>query len=162
MFVLVKKLPFIHQLIATGLGVGHFPYGPGTMGALLAVLIWFLTASFVSYPVCLAITLGLVVVFSFIGAWSSSVTERYWGEDPSKVVIDEVVGQWIALLAVPAAYSWWHVLAAFILFRFFDITKPLGVRKMEQIKGGWGIMADDILAGCYSAILLYLVSGIQW
>ena len=97
-----------------------------------------------------------------MGAWSSTVAERYWGEDPSRVVIDEVVGQWITLLAVPAVFSWWHVLAAFVLFRFFDIVKPLGVRKMENFKSGWGIMADDILAGCYGAILIYLLSIIEW
>ena len=158
----MKKFPLHHQLIATGLGVGHFPYGPGTMGALLAVLVWYLITLGASYPLWIGITSGLVLLFTFWGAWSSTVAERYWGEDPSRVVIDEVVGQWIALLAVPAFFSWWHVLAAFVLFRFFDITKPLGVRKMEQFKGGWGIMADDILAGCYSAVLLYIVSRIQW
>ena len=97
-----------------------------------------------------------------LGAWSSTVAEQYWGEDPSRVVIDEVVGQWIALLAVPAVFSWWHVLAAFILFRFFDIVKPLGVRQMENFKSGWGIMADDILAGIYGAIILYLITAIPW
>lgn len=158
----MKKIPLHHQLIVTGLGVGYFPYGPGTIGALLAILIWHLIASSVSYPVWLGITFALVLIFTIVGAISSTIAERYWGEDPSRVVIDEVVGQWIALLAVPAAYSWWHVWAAFILFRFFDIVKPLGVRKMEQFKGGWGIMADDVLAGCYGALLLYLFNMIQW
>ena len=158
----MKKIPVHHQLIATRLGVGHFPYGPGTMGALLAILIWSLIASYVSYPVWFSITLALILIFTIVGAYSSTVAERYWGEDPSRVVIDEVVGQWIALLAIPADYSWWHVLAAFALFRFFDIVKPLGVRKMEQFKGGWGIMADDILAGCYGAIIVYLITTISW
>jgi phosphatidylglycerophosphatase A len=157
----MKKIPLPHLLITTGLGAGLFPYGPGTVGALFAILVWYLTTLFFGYTAWMVITLLLVLVFTFIGAWSSSIAERYWGEDPSRVVIDEVVGQWIALLAVPAAFSWWHVLAAFILFRFFDITKPLGVRKMEQFKGGWGIMADDILAGCYSALILFLFSCIQ-
>ena len=70
--------------------------------------------------------------------------------------------QWIALLAVPAVFSWWHILAAFVLFRFFDIVKPLGVRKMENFKGGWGIMADDVLAGIYGAIVLHLITAIPW
>lgn len=158
----MKKIPFYHEMIATGLGVGHFPYGPGTMGALLAILVWYPIATCTSYPVWTGITLALVLVFTVLGAWSATVAERYWGEDPSRVVIDEVVGQWIPLLAVPAAFSWWHVLAAFILFRFFDIVKPLGVRKMEQFKAGWGIMADDLLAGCYGAIVLYLLSIVEW
>lgn len=158
----MKKIPLHHQLIVTGLGVGHFPYGPGTMGALLAVLVWYLIACNTGYPVWLGITFALVVVFTIVGAISSTIAESYWGEDPSKVVVDEVVGQWIALLTLPADYTVWHVLAAFILFRFFDIVKPLGVRKMEQLKGGWGIMADDVLAGCYGALLIYLFRIIPW
>ena len=158
----MKKIPFYHEMIATGLGVGHFPYGPGTMGALLAILIWYPITTMANHTTWLLITLALILVFTLLGAWSSTVAERYWGEDPSRVVIDEVVGQWITLLAVPAAFSWWHVLAAFILFRFFDIIKPLGVRKMENFNSGWGIMADDILAGCYGAILIYLLSIIEW
>ena len=158
----MKKIPFYHQLIATGLGVGHFPYGPGTMGALLAIIIWFPITLVTHYTTWLPITSLLILLFTFLGAWSSTIAERYWGEDPSRVVIDEVVGQWITLLAVPAIYSWWHILAAFILFRFFDIVKPFGVRKMEQFKGGWGIMADDVLAGCYGAIIVYLITTISW
>ena len=156
----MKKIPFYHQLIATGLGVGHFPYGPGTMGALLAILVWYPIATCLSYPFWIGILFGLIIIFTLLGAWSSTVAEQYWGEDPSRVVIDEVVGQWIALLAVPAVFSWWHVLVAFILFRFFDIVKPLGVRKMENFKSGWGIMADDILAGIYCAIIPYLITAI--
>lgn len=158
----MKKIPFYHEMIATGLGVGHFPYGPGTMGALLAILIWYPITTMANHTTWFLITLAMILAFTLLGAWSSTVAERYWGEDPSRVVIDEVVGQWITLLAVPAVFSWWHVLAAFVLFRFFDIVKPLGVRKMENFKSGWGIMADDILAGCYGAILIYLLSIIEW
>ena len=158
----MKKIPFYHEMIATGLGVGHFPYGPGTMGALLAIQIWYPITTMANHTTWFLITLALILAFTLLGAWSSTVAERYWGEDPSRVVIDEVVGQWITLLAVPAVFSWWHVLAAFVLFRFFDIVKPLGVRKMENFKSGWGIMADDILAGCYGAILIYLLSIIEW
>lgn len=153
----MKTLPVFHQLIATGLGIGYFPYGPGTMGALLAILIWALLATTASYSWLIAITFILIVAFTLIGAWSSTIVEKYWGEDPSRVVIDEIVGQWIVLLAVPPIFSWWHVLAAFILFRFFDIVKPLGIRKMESLKGGWGIMADDVLSGCYGAIVLFVI-----
>jgi phosphatidylglycerophosphatase A len=153
----VKRMPFYHQLIATGCGVGFFPYGPGTMGALFAIVVWYLLSLLVSMPSLIGITLALVVLFTFLGAWSATVSERYWGEDPSRVVIDEVVGQWIVLLAIPANFQLWHVVVALALFRFFDIVKPLGVRKMENFKGGWGIMADDILAGVYGFIVLQLL-----
>ena len=150
-------MPFYHQLIATGCGVGFFPYGPGTMGALFAIVVWYLLSLLVSMPSLIGITLALVVLFTFLGAWSATVSECYWGEDPSRVVIDEVVGQWIVLLAIPANFQLWHVVVALALFRFFDIVKPLGVRKMENFKGGWGIMADDILAGVYGFIVLQLL-----
>ena len=153
----VKRMPFYHQLIATGCGVGFFPYGPGTMGALFAIVVWYLLSLLVSMPSLIGITLALVVLFTFLGAWSATVSERYWGEDPSRVVIDEVVGQWIVLLAIPFDFQLWHVIVALALFRFFDIVKPLGVRKMENFKGGWGIMADDILAGVYGFIVLHLL-----
>lgn len=153
----VKRMPFYHQLIATGCGVGFFPYGPGTMGALFAIVVWYLLSLLVSMPSLIGITLALVVLFTFLGAWSATVSERYWGEDPSRVVIDEVVGQWIVLLAIPFDFQLWHVIVALGLFRFFDIVKPLGVRKMENFKGGWGIMADDILAGVYGFIVLQLL-----
>ena len=79
-------------------------------------------------------------------------------EDPSRVVVDEMVGVWIPLLAAPAG-NLWYALAAFALFRLFDIFKPLGIRKMEYLKGGVGVMMDDILAGIYSLILLI---GARW
>lgn len=156
----MKKMPVYHKLIATALGAGFFPYGPGTMGALLAILIWCALAVTINYSLLCAVTGGLIVVFTGLGVWSSTVAEKYWGKDPSRVVIDEVVGQWIVLLAVPASFQWWEVVTALALFRFFDIVKPLGVRKMERLKAGWGIMADDILAGCYGAILLYVINQI--
>lgn len=156
----MKKMPVYHKLIATALGAGFFPYGPGTMGALLAILIWCALAVTINYSLLCVVTGGLIVVFTGLGVWSSTVAEKYWGKDPSRVVIDEVVGQWIVLLAVPASFQWWEVVTALALFRFFDIVKPLGVRKMERLKAGWGIMADDILAGCYGVILLYVINQI--
>lgn len=84
---------------------------------------------------------------------SANASRTIWGEDPSRVVVDEMVGVWIPLLAAPAG-NLWYALAAFALFRLFDIFKPLGIRKMEYLKGGVGVMMDDILAGIYSLILL--------
>ncbi|MBQ8774033.1 MAG: phosphatidylglycerophosphatase A [Muribaculaceae bacterium] len=148
------RFAFFHKLIATSFGVGYMPYGPGTMGALFGLLVWMLMFYTLDYCSLMIVTACLIVVFTLIGTWSASVAERFWGEDPSKVVMDETVGTWIALLAVPAGGHWSYCVAAFVLFRFFDIVKPLGVRRMERFKGGIGIMADDILAGVYSAIVL--------
>ncbi len=149
-----EKFPIFHKLIATSFGAGFSPVAPGTMGALFAVAVWYLLFALLDYTTLMWTLSGLIVAFTVLGVWSSSVSERYWGEDPSRVVMDETVGEWIALLAVPASGHWGYVLAAFVLFRFFDIVKPLGVRSMEKLKGGYGIMADDILSGIYAAIVI--------
>ena len=150
----MKKFPLFHKLIATSFGAGFSPVAPGTMGALVAILVWYILSLCMAYSTLQWTLAGLIVVFTIIGVWSATVSERYWGEDPSRVVMDETVGEWIALLAVPASGHWGYVLAAFVLFRFFDIVKPLGVRSMEKLKGGYGIMADDILSGIYAAIVI--------
>ena len=147
-----------HKLIATSFGAGFSPVAPGTMGALVAVLVWYLLSLCMDYCALQWTLAGLITVFTVLGVWSATVSERYWGEDPSKVVMDETVGEWIALLAVPAGGHWVYIVAAFVLFRFFDILKPLGVRSMEKLKGGYGIMADDILSGIYAAVVMLLVN----
>ena len=152
----MRQKKIFHILIATGFGSGYFPIAPGTAGAVLATAVW-LGLSFLLTPSCLIISTALLIVlFTFLGVWSSGVMETYWGEDPSKVVVDEMVGVWIPLLVVNNnnKYYFYYALTALILFRLFDIFKPLGIRKMEAIKGGWGIMLDDILAGLYSLFIL--------
>lgn len=152
------KFPLFHRLVATSLGAGYSPFAPGTMGALAAIVVWFPLSLCLDYGSLQIATAALIAVFTVLGVWSSTVSERYWGEDPSRVVIDETVGEWIALLAVPVSGHWGYIVAAFVLFRFFDIVKPLGVRSMEKLKGGYGIMADDILSGVYAAIVMLLFS----
>ena len=120
------------------------------------MLIWWGYAAFTDYATIQWITAILVILFTVLGILSASVSEKYWGEDPSRVVIDEMVGSWIALLAVPENGHWGYMLAAFLLFRLFDIWKPLGIRKMEKLPKGYGIMADDILSGIYGYIVIYL------
>lgn len=151
----MKQMPIFHNIIATGFGAGYFPYGPGTMGAILAMAIYIGLSFTLSYSSLFIVLLALIVVFTVLGVWSGTVSEKYWGEDPSRVVVDEMVGQWIVMTAIPQSLGWKYILASLILFRFFDIVKPLGVRKMEQLGGGLGIMADDILAGIYGAIVLF-------
>ena len=151
----MKRMPFFHKLVASGFGTGYSPVAPGTCGAVLALLIWWGYAIFIDQQDFLRlITMGLVFLFTILGVWSSNVAERYWGKDPSRVVVDEMVGTWITLLAVPDKTHWGYAISALILFRFFDIIKPLGIRKMEKLPAGYGIMGDDILAGIYGFIVL--------
>jgi phosphatidylglycerophosphatase A len=135
--------------LATFFGAGYFPVAPGTFASLLTALgykFWFHRLPWAHY-----IAIGLAVYF--VGVWASSAyAARIKKEDPRTVVIDEVVGQWTALLLVPP--TWGLVLASFLLFRVFDIIKPMFIHKAESFRAGWGIMLDDILAGIYASIIL--------
>ena len=139
-----------HYLIATCLGSGFFPVAPGTVGSVVGVVIfWFL-------PVRPDLQLFLIVLFFLLGAWSAGKVEREKGEDPGLVNVDELVGQWITLLLI--AHRWQLYLAGFFLFRLFDIWKPFPVRQMEKVRGGWGIMLDDVVAGVYGLLILQLIA----
>jgi phosphatidylglycerophosphatase A len=84
--------------------------------------------------------------------------EQEWGKDPSKIVIDEVVGMWISLWYIPS--GWEYFVLAFVLFRLFDIYKPFFIKKVELLKGGWGVMMDDVLAGIYTNVVIQLANAI--
>ena len=139
------------KLISTCFGIGHIQKGAGTVAALFCCLAWYCLKG-AELPALLQ-TIILVVLF-FIGVYASTIVEKVWGHDSNRVVIDEVHGMLMALFLVPP--DWQYVLAAFVLFRFFDIAKPLGIRQMERFGGGWGVMLDDLLAGLYSNVILQL------
>lgn len=149
----MKPLRLINKLIATALGLGYSPIAPGTMGAIGGVTVYLLIINSLSQ---VNMILGLLIIlFLFLGIIASNKLESEWGKDPSKIVIDEVVGVWIALLFIPS--EWQYTLGAFLLFRFFDIVKPLYIKRAEKLKGGWGVMFDDVLAGIYANIVIQIV-----
>jgi phosphatidylglycerophosphatase A len=148
-------------------GVGYLPLAPGTWGSLLAVGVYFYasasllggsidTAPVIDLTVFYIGQLIAIVLITILGVWAGSRTERLSvSKDPGKVVIDEVAGQLIALLPLPLTKGQpIMLLMAFLLFRFFDIVKPYPARKLESLHGGLGIMADDIVAGIYAAIIV--------
>lgn len=141
-----------HKLISTCLGIGYINNGKGagTVAAIAAAAVWYLAWAGGFPP--LYLSLSITIIITILGVWSSDVVSKVWGDDPQKVVIDEVAGMWISLLFLPVC--WQYTLAGLILFRIFDIVKPLYIRKMENLRGGWGIMLDDVLAGVYANILL--------
>lgn len=155
-----KRFPLFPRLIATSLGVGFLPVAPGTWGALAGILLWLPLYLWASPQWCVIATIAAAIAGTFLGVWSSSVAERYWGHDPVVACIDETVGQWVALIPVAGivAFPWWEIVVAFVLFRFFDIYKPLGIRITERLPKGWGMMADDLLAGIYSAIIIIMIN----
>jgi phosphatidylglycerophosphatase A len=144
--------------VATFFGAGYGKPGPGTWGSVAGVLLWAAFA-FTLRPTTLTLTLALtlgIVVATALGVPAATIVERESGRtDPGFVVIDEVIGQWIALLASPA--DWRHGLIALVLFRVFDITKPFPVRRLERLPGGWGIIFDDVAAGLYALGVAFLV-----
>ena len=162
-------------------GVGYLPLAPGTWGSLVGLGIYLFVRGCaikflfnvaephfnllqVYYGVLL-VEIAFAVALSLLGTWAASHTETLSGaKDPSKVVIDEVTGQFIALLTVPflVTPAWWAIILAFVLFRFFDIVKPYPARKLENIKGGLGIMADDLIAGVYAAVGVMIAVCVSW
>ena len=152
----MKKPSLLPVIIGTGFGSGFSPFAPGTAGALVAALIWLGLSFLVSETCLLWLTVALVLVFTWAGIWAADRLEECWGEDPSRVVVDEMVGVWITLLAAPSGHIW-YALGAFALFRLFDIFKPLGIRRMERLSGGVGVMMDDILSGVYGFIVLIVI-----
>jgi phosphatidylglycerophosphatase A len=134
-----------HTLVASVLGIGYVGKGGGTIAATVYCIIWFLLPPGYEKNKWQIIITILIIA---IGTWSSGVVDSIWGKDSSKVVIDEVAGMAIALLFVPKNMA--YMLVSLVAFRFFDIVKPLGIRNAERLPKGWGVMADDALAGLYA------------
>jgi phosphatidylglycerophosphatase A len=140
-------------LIATWFGCGYFPWGPGTVGSIAAAaLAWLGSEIGLGRGALICATLLLLAP----GIWAAGATARHVGrKDPGIVVVDEVLGMWLTLWVAPAL-NWKTVGLGLALFRLFDIWKPWPVRKLEQLPGGVGIVADDLAAGIYAAIILYI------
>lgn len=176
-----KRPPRLALLIATGFGLGYLPKAPGTWGSLGGVaLIWCLwllanqpppAGAWIFPPPWVAFTALLLWVNPFVlllGAWAAGRSCRFLGEkDPQIIVVDEISGQMLAFVGLAMAMSgyelafdWQYLLAGFILFRVFDIWKPWPVRAAEKLPGGWGIMADDWVAGIYAALCLWALRAL--
>jgi len=132
--------------------LGFAPVAPGTVGAAAAIPVFVLLrwagSPWLEVVVCAAIVVA--------GAWSARLTEQALGvEDPGPVVIDEVVGMLVSLLFLPG--TWPVILAAFLAFRVFDIVKPWPAGRLEHVPGGWGVMADDVMAGIYANLTIQIL-----
>jgi phosphatidylglycerophosphatase A len=170
--------PRLALLFATAFGLGYLPLAPGTWGSLAGVALAYLVGAhparyvhlggyiFNAYP-----SIFWLVLLSVTGVLAATRVAEYLGaSDPQIVVIDEVSGQWLTLAASPAllfnsaipggGVNWKYYLLGFILFRVFDIWKPYPADRAESLPGGWGIMADDWVAGLYAAAGLWLARGI--
>lgn len=132
---------------------GKSPFAPGTCGSLVAILL----APFIFMPLPLIGRLMMLILVFATGVLASNEAEAQLGKkDPSEVVIDEVLGQWLTILPF-AMLEFWGYVAAFVLFRLFDICKPWPIKRLEKLGGGLGIMIDDAAAGFYAMIALGLL-----
>ena len=146
------------RIIATWFGCGYVPKGPGTAGSLGGLVVAFLFVQWVQVPPVFFALLAAILLAPAI--WAAGVVAREdQTEDPQIVVVDEVVGQWITLAGaghLNHAQNWKSWLLAFGLFRLFDIWKPWPVRQLEKLPGGTGIVMDDVMAGIYGALVLFV------
>ncbi len=141
----------IARILAVWFGAGLLPKAPGTWGSIAALPIAYAIVRWGS----LEILAGATIAVFIIGVWASEIASKEMGvADPSEIVIDEVAGQWLTLLVVPPDLILY--LCGFLLFRLFDIWKPWPISWADQkIKGGLGIMLDDVIAGVYAGLLLW-------
>ncbi len=153
---MISPAPRWATLVATFFGAGRLRPAPGTWGSLTTVLLWWLLAAHLPPAARIPVILLLIVIVVAIGIPAATLEERGCGrKDPHHVVIDEVAGQLVALIACPLV--WQALLAGFILFRGFDIVKPPPVRSLERLPEGTGIVVDDLGAGVYALIALQLL-----
>jgi phosphatidylglycerophosphatase A len=139
-----------HKIFASVLGIGQLK-GGGTVAAIVYCIFWYLLHENLEKTNWIFFSTFLIIG---IGIWSANEVDAIWGKDSCKVVIDEVAGMAITLLLVPKNII--YLLIGLIAFRFFDIVKPLGIRKLEILPKGWGVMADDLLAGFYALTFVHL------
>jgi len=136
----------IASIIATAGGIGFLVKGGGTAAAVVFCIAWYF------FPMGYVYQALLLAVLLVAGIWSASKMEAVWEHDSNKIVIDEVAGMMITLAFLPQKGV--YIITGCVLFRFFDILKPLGIRRAELLPRGMGVMADDVLAGIYAQLIL--------
>lgn len=141
----------ISTVVATGLGTGFAPIAPGTFGSALGLALFWAAHRLPPW----ALVAGAVAIALGGVAAGDRLARRMGIEDPGRVVIDEVAGMWVTLLFLP--FGWRTALVGFLAFRVMDVVKPWPARQMEDLPGGWGIMADDLMAGVYANLLVRVV-----
>jgi phosphatidylglycerophosphatase A len=149
------KMKRFFLLFATGFGVGYSPIAPGTLGTLIAIPVYYFLSEIPSplYEITL-------IGFFFLSVWIAENAETFFGKkDDPRIVIDEVIGFLITMLWIPKTTRF--IIIGFFLFRFFDILKPFPIRRLERrLKGGFGVVLDDVMAGVYANIVHHLLGRI--
>jgi phosphatidylglycerophosphatase A len=144
------KINFFEKLLGSGLYTGFIPVASGTFGSMVALLIYWIPG-FEN----LFIIIPAIILFTVYGIFIGNKFDNVYGKDPAEYTLDEMIGQWIALLFLPKTIL--ISIIAFISWRLFDIIKPFPARKLEELPGGLGIIADDIIASVYSLIFVHII-----
>ena len=151
-----QLIPRLGWLFGTAAGLGLFPVAPATLASLVAVSVYWavpLESGSLAYLVLVGLSL-------LIGPWACGSLTSVDDPDPKRAVWDEVAGMWLTCLFLPKTLPW--LAAAFLLFRVLDVLKPWPIRQYERLRGGYGIMADDVAAGVIGAAALNLVYRLVW
>jgi len=144
------KINKFEKLLGSGFYTGYIPYASGTFGSMVALIIYFIPGF--EKP---EILIPMILLFLVLGIKIGGKFEEFYGKDPTECTIDEIVGMWISLLFIPKHTV--YIIIAFVIWRFFDIIKPYPANKVEEIKGGLGIMLDDVIAGIYALIVVNVI-----
>ncbi len=146
----MKQINLFEKIVGSGLYTGYIPIASGTFGSIVALLIYSITG----FEKLWIIIPAIILLFIY-GIYVSYKFENIYGKDPAECTVDEVVGTWIALIALPKTLL--IVITAFFIWRLLDIIKPFPASTAENLPGGWGIMTDDVISGIYSLILVHII-----
>ena len=147
---------FIVRTLATGFYSGYSSVAPGTAGTIVAFILYLFIPHFRGN-----ILLVVTIITVIIGVWVSGEVEKSDGHDAQIIVIDEMAGMWLSLLFLPSSPGLAWLIIPFILFRLFDIFKPYPINRSQDLPGGWGVMADDVIAGIMANILTRAIIGFK-
>jgi phosphatidylglycerophosphatase A len=146
----MKQINWFEKLVGSAFYTGFIPIASGTFGSLAAIIIY-LIPGFEK----LHIIIPAIIILFVYGLFIASKFENVYGKDPSQCTVDEVVGTWISLIALPKSFL--IILTVFLVWRLMDIVKPFPARISENLKGGLGIMTDDVISAVYSLIIVHLI-----
>ncbi len=144
------KINFFEKLIGSGFYTGYIPLASGTFGSIAALLIYWIPGF--ENPI---IMYSALILFGSYGIYVGNKFDKLYGKDPAECTVDEIIGQWIALLFLPKTLL--ISVIAFLTWRLFDIIKPYPARRLEDLPGGFGIIMDDVVAGFYSLIFVHFI-----
>lgn len=146
----MTQINLFEKIIGSGFYTGFIPFASGTFGSFVALIIYFIPG----FEKLWIIIPSIIILFIY-GIFVSTKFEKVYGKDPSECTVDEVVGTWIALVALPKTVL--ISITSFLIWRMLDIIKPFPARSSENLSTGWGIMMDDVISGTYTLIIVHLI-----